>query len=195
MPTLSHPSALAPIEPGHVYRLRELVVPGVKNPSRAVSALVRSGALVRLQPGLFAAPRPSRWGPVLPSDEALLNATLGEGNWILSGPPRWSALGLGVTAQHAVTWVTNRRRSGPLQLGGRRFALRLGRFPKDPPPEWFVVELFSHAATVGLSLSQLTESLRRALAAGRFDRATLRRLARDAAPRREVLRSLEAALA
>lgn len=195
MPTLSHPSALAPIEPGHVYRLHELVVPGVKNPSRAVSALVRSGALVRLQPGLFAAPRPSRWGPVLPSDEALLNATLGEGNWILSGPPRWSALGLGVTAQHAVTWVTNRRRSGALQLGGRRFALRLGRFPEHPPPEWFVVELFSHAATVGLSLPQLTESLRRALAAGRFDRATLRRLSRDAAPRREVLRSLEAALA
>ncbi len=195
MPALVHPAAPALVEPGRVYRLRELVGPGVKNPSRAVSALVRAGALVRLQPGLFATPRPSRWGPVLPSDEALLNAVLGEGNWILSGPPRWSALGLGVTAQHAVTWVTNRRRSGPLRLGGRRFALRLGRFPPDPPPEWFVVELFSHAATVGLSLPQLTESLRRALAAGRFDRATLRRLSRDAAPRREVLMSLEAALA
>lgn len=195
MPALVHPAAPALVEPGRVYRLRELVGPGVKNPSRAVSALVRAGALVRLQPGLFATPRPSRWGPVLPSDEALLNAVLGEGNWILSGPPRWSALGLGVTAQHAVTWVTNRRRSGPLRLGGRRFALRLGRFPPDPPPEWFVVELFSHAATVGLSLPQLTESLRRALAAGRFDRATLRRLARDAAPRREVVMSLEAALA
>lgn len=195
MPALIHPPALAPIEPGRVYRLRELVGAGVKNPSRAVGALVRSGALVRLQPGLFAAMRPSRWGPVLPSDETLLNAVLGEGDWILSGPPRWSALGLGVTAQHAVTWVTNRRRSGSLRLGGRRFALRLARFPDDPPPEWFVVELFSHAATVGLSLPQLTESLRRALAADRFDRATLRRLARDGAPRREVLKSLEAALA
>ncbi|MEY3214174.1 MAG: hypothetical protein RIT28_4655, partial [Pseudomonadota bacterium] len=118
-----------------------------------------------------------------------------EGAWIVSGPPRWSTLGLGVTAQHAITWVTNRRRSGLLRLGGRRFALRLGRFPDDPPPEWFVVELFSHAASVGLSLPQLTESLRRAVNAGRFDRATLRRLSRDAGPRRAVALSLEAALA
>lgn len=168
--------------PGHVYRTGDLIRWSA-NPTRLASRLVREGALVRLRHGLFAAPRHSRFGAVPPSDEALLDAFLRGGRWLVTGPPMWNALGLGATALFALPLVYNTRRSGTFDFGGRRFQLRRVRFPDEPTPEWFAVDLFSNAASAGMSRGALTEALRSAVEAGRFDPERLDAMARTYATR------------
>ena len=134
---------------------------------------------MRLRHGLFAALENSRFGPVPPSDEALLDAFLGGDRWLVSGPPRWNALGLGSTALFAMTLVYNRKRSGRFVLGGRTFLFRRVPFPDEVTPEWFVVDLLSNVNRAGVSPEVVTEKLGRAVAAGRFVRERLNAMARE----------------
>lgn len=170
------------LEPGRVYRTKDLGRFSA-NPTRLAARLVREGELVRLRHGLFAAPQHSRFGSVPPSDEALLEAFLDGSRWLVTGPPRWNALGLGATAVFAMPLVYNTRRSGVFDLGDRRFQLSRTRFPERPAPEWFVIDLMSNASRAGVTLQQLTESLKRAVSAGRFDVHTLREMAEQYATR------------
>ena len=80
------------------------------------------------------------------------------------GPERWNALGLGSTAVFAAPLVYNTKRSGAFELGGRRFVLRRVGFPPNPPPEWFVVDLFENADRAGASRTELPAALTRACA-------------------------------
>jgi hypothetical protein len=89
------------------------------------------------------------------------------------GPERWNALGLGSTAVFAAPLVYNTKRSGALGLGGRR------AFPPNPPPEWFVVDLFENADRAGASRTELAAALTRACARPReFTRERLREMAK-----------------
>jgi hypothetical protein len=177
------PTAVRPrLEPGRVYRTKDLAEWSA-NPTRLASRLVREGELVRLRHGLFAAPQRSRFGLVPPSDEALLDAFLDGSPWLVTGPPRWNALGLGATAVFATPLVYNTRRSGTFELGGRRFQLSRTRFPETPTPEWFVVDLMSNASRAGVTLEQLTAALKRAVSAGRFAPEKLRQMAEQYATR------------
>lgn len=170
------------LEPGRVYRTGDLR-PWSANPTRLASRLVRQGALVPLRHGLYSAPRTSRFGPVPPSDEALLEAFLGGDPWLVTGPPLWSALGLGSTALFAMPLVYNHKRSGVFELGGRWFLLRRVRFPVEVTPEWYVVDLITHANSAGVSREVVLDGLGRAMAAGRFDRERLNAAAREYATR------------
>ena len=156
------------LEPGRVYRTRDFA-PWSANPPRLAKRLVREGSLVRLTHGLFAHPIQGRFGAVPPSDQELLRAFLDGGPFVVTGPARWNALGLGATAMFATPLVYNTKRSGVFDLGGRTFILRRVAFPDEPTAEWFLVDLFEHADQAGTSKAELTERLRRALAAGRFD--------------------------
>ena len=172
------------LEPGRVYRTAELACWSA-NPTRLAGRLVEEGALIRLRHGLFAAPRMTRFGVVPPSDEALLDAFLEGEPWIRSGPDVWNALGLGSTALHVVQLVYNTKRSGLFELGGRRFHLRRVRFPEAPTPEWYVVDLLTHADAAGVSRAEVVEDLRRWVEAGRYDAAVLVSMA-EAFATREV---------
>lgn len=170
-------SARPNLEPGKVYRTSDLARWSA-NPTRLAARLVDQGELVRLRRGLFAAPRASRWGNVPPSDDALLTSFLGGSPYIVTGPPRWNALGLGATAMFAMPLVYNTLRSGVFDLGGRPFLLRRVRFPTNPPPEWFAVDLLMNAEQAGASLTALMGALARAVLAGRLDRARLQQMAK-----------------
>jgi hypothetical protein len=100
-----------------------------------------------------------------------------DGPYVFTGPERWNALGLGTTALFAAPLVYNTKRSGTFTFGGRRFILRRVAFPLNPPPEWFVVDLFEHAEQAGASRSELSEALTRALTRGSFQRERLREMA------------------
>jgi hypothetical protein len=164
---------------GRVYRTRDLAGWSQSlSPARLAQRLVREGALQRISRGLYYAPVASRFGPVPAPDEVILRAVLGGDPFLISGPPRWNALGLGSTAMFATTLVYNSRRSGEIVLGGRRFLLRRTRFPKHPSPEWFVVDLIGHADMVGVGLSELQPRLVGALRAGRWNMRRLRALAK-----------------
>jgi hypothetical protein len=182
------------LAPGRVYRTRDLSRWSA-NPPRLVKRLVRSGELVPLAHGLFAHPKRGRFGIVPPGDEEMLRAFLDDTPFVLTGPDRWNALGLGTTAVFAEPLVYNHKRSGRFVLGGRAFQLRRVAFPETPTPEWYAVDLLDHADQAGAARSDIVNALARALAVGRLDRDRLRTMAARYATRatRELLDAATAA--
>ena len=160
------------LQAGRVYRTRDLER-WTANAPRLAKRLASKGLLLPLAHGLFAAPEPSRFGAVPPSDEALMRAFLDDTPFVFTGPPRWNALGLGTTAVFADTLVYNTKRSGRFVFGGRPFLLRRVAFPHPAPSEWFVVDLLEHADQAASSRRALEPRLVDALARGRFDRDKL----------------------
>ena len=164
------------LEPGRAYRTRDLRRWSA-NPTRLARRLVDEGKLREAAHGLYYAPVQTKFGPTPAADEELLRAFLGGEPFLVTGPPRWNALGLGSTAMFAMTLVYNTRRTGEVVLGGRRFLLRRVYFPEDPSPEWFIVDLLQHHDMAGVALSELWAGLVGTLRLGRWDRERLREMA------------------
>jgi hypothetical protein len=163
------------LEPGRLYRTRDFAAWSA-NPPRLAKRLVREGKLVPISGGLFSCPRRSRFGNVPPSDEALMAAFLDGASFVITGPERWNALGLGSTALFAGTLVYNTKRTGHFQIANRPFFLRRVAFPENPPPEWFVVDLLEHTDQAGTSQKDLMPALVRALRRGVFNQERLREM-------------------
>lgn len=164
------------LEPGRAYRTRELRRWSA-NPTRLARRLVREGKLRQAAHGLFYAPVESRFGPAPPSQAELLRAFFGGSPFLISGPPKWNALGLGSTAMFAATLVYNTKRTAEFIFDGRRYLLRRVLFPEDPRPEYFVVDLLEHHGMAGVSLAELERGLVATLPEGRWDRGLLRKMA------------------
>lgn len=160
------------LEPGHVYRTEDFARWSANAP-RFAKRLVRAGQLVQLRHGLFAGPKQSRFGAVPPNDEELMRAFLRGGPFVFTGPERWNALGLGATALFSAPLVYNTKRSGEVEVGGKRFVLRRVAFPSDPTPEWFVVDLLENAERAGTSAEAVASALASAVARGAFNVAGL----------------------
>ena len=164
------------LEPGKAYRTRELRRFGA-NPARLAKRLVSEGKLQQAAHGLFYAPVQSRFGQAPPTDDEILRGFLGDSPFVITGPPKWNALGLGATAMFAATLAYNQKRSGEFTFDGRRFLLRRVYFPEAPSPEWFVIDLLQHHDMAGASLAELRERLVATLREGRWDRDRLRTMA------------------
>jgi hypothetical protein len=164
------------LEPGRAYRTRDLL-PWGANPTRLALRLVREGKLREAAHGLFYAPVESRFGLAPAREDEILRAFFGGSPFVVTGPPRWNALGLGATAMFAATLVYNTRRTGEFTFDGRRFLLRRVLFPESPPPEWFVVDLLQHHDMAGASLGELEQRLVATLHGGRWNRDRLRKMA------------------
>jgi hypothetical protein len=156
------------LESGRVYRTHDLAQWSANAP-RLARRLVKEGALVPLARGLFAHPKPSRFGAVPSRDDELLRAFLDNTAFVVTGPEKWNSLGLGSTAVFAMPLVYNTKRSGTFKLGNRAFRLRRVAFPVKPTPEWFVVDLFENSASAGVSRDTLVATLSRALEAEQFN--------------------------
>jgi hypothetical protein len=139
---------------------------------------VQEGKLRQAARGIFYSPVQSRFGLAPASDESFLKAFLGDSPFVVTGPPRWNSLGLGSTALFAATLVYNTKRTGQFMLDGRRFVLRRVLFPKDPPMEWFVVDLLQNHAMAGCSLTDLKHGLAATLREGRWDVGLLGEMAK-----------------
>lgn len=153
---------------GRVYRTEDLSRFD-KNPTRLASKLVQAGKLRRLRKGLYHAPRWSAFGEVPPSEDELLRAYFRGRPYLRTGLSVWNTLGLGTTAVEAVPLVYNTTHTGEVELGGRRFELRRVRFPREPDPEYFVVDLLENTRRAGVELERVHRALKVALGAGRFD--------------------------
>jgi hypothetical protein len=164
------------LEPGRAYRTRDLRRWSA-NPTRLARRLVRDGKLREAAHGLYYAPVESRFGPAPAREEEILRAFFGKSRFVITGPPRWNALGLGSTAMFAATLVYNTRRTGDFTLDGRRFLFRRVLFPESPSPEWFVVDLLQHHEMAGASLDELKEGLVATLRDARWNRHRLREMA------------------
>lgn len=179
---MARTAAPPPIKTGRAYRTQELARWSA-NPTRLAKRLVRQGFLHQVAHGLYARFQQSRFGLVPPTDEQLLRAFLKGSRFVVTGPERWNTLGLGATSMHAATLVYNTRRSGTFHLGGRPFVLRRVAFPRNPPKEWFAVDLLQHADQAGVSRGEVANALGSALAAGRLDPARLEVMAQRFATR------------
>ena len=171
------------LTPGRVYRTEDLRRWG-KNPSRLAWRLVREGMLRHFSHGLFVRPRRGRFGEVPPSDENLLRAFLKGEPFLLTGPERWNALGLGATAVFSRQLVYNTKRTGEFDLDGARFLLRRVPFPRKPTPEWFVIDLIENHDMAGVSLAEIEDRLAKAVAEDRFDPRRLEAMAEEYGTRR-----------
>jgi len=164
------------LRPGRTYRTRELRRFSA-NPARLARRLVREGRLQQAAHGLFYVPVGSRFGQAPPSEEEILRGFLGSSLFVISGPSRWNALGLGTTAMFAATLVYNQKRTGEFTFDGRRFLLRRVCFPRQPTAEWYVIDLLQHHDMAGASRTELEERLVATLQAGRWDRQRLQAMA------------------
>ncbi len=160
------------LTPGSVFRTAALRRWG-ENPTRLAQRLEREGRVQRLDHGFLYVPRETKFGTAPPSDEALLDAFLDGTPYLVTGPARWNALGLGSTALHVHPLVYNTKRTGTFTLAARTFELRRVAFPRDVTAEWFVIDLLRHADSVGLDPDDLSRRLVAALKRGRFDRHRL----------------------
>lgn len=161
--------------PGHVFRTRDLA--GLSaNPTRLAMRWMSAGICTRLRNGLYAVPEISKFGTVPPPRLDLLRAFLNGGPFVETGPPIWNALGLGSTQMFAHPLVYNRKRSGTFRFGGRTFHLRRVRFPDDPGPEWFVIDLLEHLSSVCLDPTEAEGNLSARLREGMFDPDALTRM-------------------
>lgn len=174
------------LDPGRVYRTRDLAVWGA-NPTRLARRLVRGGQLVQLGHGIYAHPRFGRFGAVPPADEEIVRAFLNGGPYVMTGPERWNALGLGTTALFAKPLVYNTKRTGEFAFGGRRIQFQRIAFPSEPSAEWFVVDLIEHADQAGVARDTLKAGLAAAVERGQFDRDRLVTMARRFGTRRTLL--------
>lgn len=179
------------LEPGKVYRTAYLRQWG-GNPTRLLRRLEALGAVRPLGHGLFHAPRTGRFGVVPPDDDALLDAFLDGTPYLVTGPPRWNALGLGSTALQVRPLVYNTKRTGRFEIGGRTFELRRVAFPLEPTPEWFVVDLLRNTDEAGVDRSDVLKALAVLVARGRFDRQRLVQMATRFGTREEIERVREA---
>ena len=164
------------LEPGRAYRTREFRRWSA-NPTRLARRLVGEGKLRVAAHGLFYAPITSRFGQAPASETELLRVFLDDNPFVLTGPPRWNALGLGTTAMFAATLVYNTRRTGDFIFDGRRFLLRRVLFPENPPAEWFVIDLLQHHEMAGVSPAEIEERLTVTLRDGRWNTTRLRAMA------------------
>jgi hypothetical protein len=170
------------LEPGKTYRTRELRRFGA-NPARLAKRLVREGKVQQAAHGLFYVPVQSRFGQAPPPEDEILRGFLGGSPFVITGPPKWNALGLGATAMFAATLAYNQKRTGEFTFDGRRFLLRRVYFPENPSPEWFVIDLLQHHDMAGISLAELRDRLVATLREGRWDRDRLRAMAEQYATR------------
>ena len=165
------------LKPGRVYRTSQLAAWSANAP-RLAKRLVRDGELLPFAHGLYVHPAKSRFGPVPADDHELMRAFLNGEPFVLTGPYQWNALGLGTTALHAMPMVYNTQRSGVFKLGQRTFNLRRVAFPREPTPEWYVIDLFEHADQAGTQPEALEKALGARLGQGQFDRVRLQEMAK-----------------
>ena len=137
------------LKQGSVYRRKDLEQWSTAV-DRHVKELLASGHLVKLSGGLYACPRKTAFGNVLPDDKVILKAFLKGDDFLVISPNSYNSLGLGTTQLYNRTIVYNRRRHQPLlQFGNRSFDFHKKRdFPKKLSPEFLLIDMVENLDTI-----------------------------------------------
>ncbi|MFV2055147.1 MAG: hypothetical protein ACC707_01725 [Thiohalomonadales bacterium] len=148
------------LKPGTVYRRTDLAQ-WSKSVDRHARELVDGGVLQKLQNGLYYFPKSSLFGLVPANEHQLVKAFLKDGEFLLTSPNAYNALGLGSTQLYNSRVVYNHKRHGIFELGGQKFEFRRKyRFPKKMTKEFLLVDLMNNLK----SLAEDQNALRRNVA-------------------------------
>ncbi len=151
------------IHPGEVYRRSDLEYYSTAI-DRHLAQLTEDGILVKVNHGLYYAPKKSKFGVVPPDDHQLVERFLKDDDFLLVSPNAYNALGLGLTQLYNTTWVYNHKRKGEFLLNGKTFELKLkSSFPKEITKEFLLVDLLNNSQNLAEDFSQTIEKLKNKL--------------------------------
>jgi hypothetical protein len=112
------------IKQGEVYRRSDLEYYSTAI-DRQLATLTKDGTLVKLNHGMYYAPKQSKFGVVPPDDRQVIERFLKDDDFLLVSPNTFNSLGLGLTQLYNTTWVYNHKRKGEFQLNGKTFEFKL----------------------------------------------------------------------
>jgi len=147
------------IKPGEVYRRSDLEYYSTAI-DRHLATLTKDGTLVKLNQGLYYAPKQSKFGIVPPDDRQVVERFLKDDDFLLVSPNTFNSLGLGLTQLYNTTWVYNHKRKGEFQLNGKTFEFKLkSSFPKNITREYLLVDLLNNIEDLAEDQSQTLDKL------------------------------------
>ena len=132
------------IKQGEVYRRSDLEYYSTAI-DRQLATLTKDGTFVKLNHGMYYAPKQSKFGVVPPDDRQVIERFLKDDDFLLVSPNTFNSLGLGLTQLYNTTWVYNHKRKGEFQLNGKTFEFKLkSSFPKNITREYLLVDLLNN---------------------------------------------------
>lgn len=147
------------IKQGEVYRRSDLEYYSTAI-DRHLAQLTKDGTLIKLNQGLYYAPKQSKFGAVPPDDRQVVERFLKDEDFLLVSPNSFNSLGLGLTQLYNTTWVYNHKRKGEFQLNGKTFEFKLkSSFPKNITREYLLVDLLNNIEDLAEDQSQTLDKL------------------------------------
>ena len=147
------------IKQGEVYRRSDLEYYSSAI-DRHLAQLTKDGTLIKLNQGLYYAPKPSKFGAVPPDDRQVVERFLKDEDFLLISPNVFNSLGLGLTQLYNTTWVYNHKRKGEFQLNGKTFEFKLkSSFPKNISKEYLLVDLLNNLESLAEDQNLVLEKL------------------------------------
>ena len=147
------------IKQGEVYRRSDLEYYSSAI-DRHLAQLTKDGTLIKINQGLYYAPKPSKFGAVPPDDRQVVERFLKDEDFLLISPNVFNSLGLGLTQLYNTTWVYNHKRKGEFQLNGKTFEFKLkSSFPKNISKEYLLVDLLNNLESLAEDQTLVLEKL------------------------------------
>ena len=165
------------LRPGQVYRRKDLAR-WSNAVDRHVRLLVDEGRLEKVSPGVYMAPRKTRFGAASARPEKLVETFLGDDRFLMVSPNAFNGLGVGTTQLYNEPVVYHRKRHGKFTLDGRVYDFRMRpSVPKVLSREVLLVDLLHNLDRLAEDKSAvLPRALERAK---EMDRSRLARAVRD----------------
>lgn len=147
------------IKAGQVYRRSDLEYYSTAI-DRHLSMLTKEGCLVKLNQGLYYAPKSSKFGVVPPDDYVLVASFLKDNDFLIVKPNTYNSLGLGLTQLYNTTWVYNHKRKGEFKLNGKTFEFKIKTsFPLQLTKEFLLVDLLNNLDDLAEDHNQIIKIL------------------------------------
>jgi len=147
------------INQGEVYRRSDLEYYSTAI-DRHLSQLTKDGTLIKLNQGLYYAPKQSKFGAVPPEDHQIVACFLKDEDFLLVSPNTYNSLGLGLTQLYNTTWVYNHKRKGEFQLNGKTFEFKLkSSFPQNISREYLLVDLLNNLENLAEDQTEVIDKL------------------------------------
>lgn len=148
------------LRPGQVYRRADLA--RLSNAvDRHLRALLNEGRLTKVAPGLYMAPRKTRFGAAPADTKKLVESFLKDDRFLMVSPNDYNGLGVGTTQLYNETVVYNGKRHGRFELDGRTFDFRRKSFfPNEASAEFLLVDLLNNLKRLAEDQGEVTHRAR-----------------------------------
>lgn len=132
------------LKKGEVYRRADLTK-WSNAVDRHLDILEAEGALQKLSPGLYYAPKETAFGAAPPDENKVVRSFLKDDRFLITSPNSYNSLGVGTTQLYNSRTVYNHKRHGEFKLGNRRFLFhKKHHFPKKATEEFLLVDLVNN---------------------------------------------------